>query len=162
MGLLKGNEIVEDKWSHTADEEDPVKVENPIVTLESWKIHGEMLERSNTPLGILLKSDQSPVQISDVIGRFQVIAIDFPKVSDGRGFSYARLLRERYGYEGEIRAVGEVRRDQYQFLLRCGFDAFEIHDTKDVSGWKEAAEEVSVFYQPSADGTPWALRQRHS
>ena len=97
MGLLKGNEIVEDKWSHTADEEDPVKVENPIVTLESWKIHGEMLERSNTPLGILLKSDQSPVQISDVIGRFQVIAIDFPKVSDGRGFSYARLLRERYG-----------------------------------------------------------------
>ncbi len=162
MGLLKEGRLVNDQWLKLTDKDDPVTADHPIISLESWNLHQESLGKLNTPLGIRLRSDQSPVQIADVVGRFELIAIEFPKVSDGRGFSYARLLRERYNFSGEIRAVGEIYRDQYQFLLRCGFDAFEVDDSADLSGWNEAANEVSVFYQPSSDRAPWALRRRHS
>ncbi|MHA1154101.1 MAG: DUF934 domain-containing protein, partial [Alphaproteobacteria bacterium] len=88
--------------------------------------------------------------------RFQVIALEFPSFGDGRAYSYARLLRERHGYRGELRAVGNVLRDQALFMRRCGFDAFEVAEGTAVAGWREALGEISVFYQPTEDGRPAA------
>ncbi len=162
MALLKGQEIVPDQWSRVDELDDPLGIDHPIITLGSWRKHEEQLTHLNTPLGIVLESEESPILISNVLSRFSLVALNFPKLSDGRGFSYARLLRERFNFVREVRAVGEIRRDQYLFLLRCGFDAFEIDDSSDLSDWHEAAREVSVFYQPSSDRAPWVARRRHS
>jgi uncharacterized protein (DUF934 family) len=83
-----------------------------------------------------------------------------PKFKDGRAYSQARLLRERHGFRGELRATGDVLRDQFQFLLRAGFDAFEVKKPADAKVFAQAAARFSVFYQPSADGRPPALRRR--
>ena len=162
MALLKGQKIVPDQWSRVDELDDPLEIDHPIITLGSWRKHEEQLTHLNTPLGIVLESEESPILISNVLSRFSLVALNFPKLSDGRGFSYARLLRERFNFVREVRAVGDIRRDQYLFLLRCGFDAFEIDDSSDLSGWHEAAREVSVFYQPSSDRAPWVARRRHS
>ncbi|MEM8120240.1 DUF934 domain-containing protein, partial [Morganella morganii] len=77
-------------------------------------------------LGVWLDADEEPESIAGDLDRFQVIAVNFPAFTDGRGFSSARLLRERYGYKGEIRAIGDVLRDQLFFMRRCGFDAYAI------------------------------------
>jgi uncharacterized protein (DUF934 family) len=89
-----------------------------------------------------------------------VVALEFPKFSDGRAFSYARLLRERYGYQGEVRAVGEVLRDLLLYMHRCGFNAYQVDRDDAGERWQAALEEMSVWYQPTADGRPFALRQR--
>ncbi len=83
-----------------------------------------------------------------------MIALEFPSFGDGRAYSYARLLRERHGYRGELRAVGNVLRDQALFMRRCGFDAFEVAEGTGIAGWREALGEISVFYQPTEDGRP--------
>jgi uncharacterized protein (DUF934 family) len=88
------------------------------------------------------------------------VALVFPNFRDGRAYSQARLLRERYGFRGELRATGEVLRDQFLFLVRAGFDAFEVKKDVDVAAFAAAVARYSVFYQPTADGRPSALRAR--
>ena len=89
-----------------------------------------------------------------------MIAIDFPAFKDGRGFSQARLLRERYGYKGEIRAVGDVARDQMFFMARCGINAFEVKPGRSLEDALKAFNDFSVTYQPAADdGRPFFLRR---
>jgi uncharacterized protein (DUF934 family) len=146
MTVLKNGEIVTD----------------PIATspLEEW------LAAGNNRAGVQLSPDQPPECIAEHLDQIPVVAIEFPVFSDGRGFSYGRQLREQYGYQGEIRAVGHLIRDQYLFLQRCGFDAIGVSDNDDgggtVSEWKLAMEEYSLFYQNTIDRrTPVAvLRQK--
>jgi uncharacterized protein (DUF934 family) len=114
----------------------------------------------NAPLGIRLRADQPPAEIVVDLDRFQVIALEFPSFVDGRAYSYARLLRERHGYRGELRAVGNVLRDQALFMRRCGFDSFEVAEGTGIAGWREALGEISVFYQPTEDGRPAAPHLR--
>src|SRR3546814_2142105 len=90
----------------------------------------ERLRGHNGRLGLRLKSDQSPAGIAEDLGHFQLVALEFPRFGDGRAYSYARLLRERYGFKGELRAVGNVLRDQFLFMLRCGFDALDRKSTR--------------------------------
>jgi uncharacterized protein (DUF934 family) len=164
MPLLRDGAVVDDPWV-TIDDGTALPMDGPaIVSLERWQAHRDALLGRNAPLGIRLKSDQSPALIADDLDRFAVVALEFPVFRDGRAYSYARLLRERYGYRGEVRAVGEVLRDQFLFMLRCGFDALEVRDEKAVDQWREAVSEISVVYQPAADSqTPvWALRHRRS
>ena len=95
---------------------------------------------------------------------YQIIALDFPAFTDGRAYSYARLLRERYNFDGELRAVGSVLRDQVFLMHRCGFDSFSIdaEDNKALQIWLDAQKEMTNFYQPTGDGrkTVLSLRQR--
>jgi uncharacterized protein (DUF934 family) len=86
---------------------------------------------------------------------------EFPRFRDGRAYSYARLLRERYGFEGEIRAVGDVLMEQLMFMLRVGFDAFEISEQNPLEAYRTAVGEFSVWYQPTGDGRPTAVSLRH-
>ena len=128
MALLKNNAIVDDPWTW-ADRGDGRLAAGPlIVGLEHWRDNRESLLRRNAPLGVCLHSDQQPECISRDLAHFDVVALEFPKFTDGRAYSHARLLRERYDYLGEIRAVGNVLRDQLAFMSRSGFDAFEIPD----------------------------------
>lgn len=163
MALVKNNLIVQDEWTYV---EDIVALEEGgvIVSLQMWKEHRESLLARAGGLGILLHSTENPDEILQDIAFFQVIALDFPAFTDGRAYSYARLLRERHGFDGELRAVGSVLRDQIFLMHRCGFDAFEVQsdDEKALQVWMDAQAEMSVFYQPTGDGrkTALSLRQR--
>ena len=92
----------------------------------------------------------------------RVVALEFPKFRDGRAYSYARLLRERYGFKGELRAVGEVLLEQLFFMLRTGFDAFEIESADPLEDYRTALADFSVWYQPTADGRPTAMQLRRT
>ena len=152
MPLIKQGQLARDPWTDLADEAPVEPGTLPIVSLERWQADREALDGRNGPIGLRLRSDQSPEAIADEIHRFDVIALEFPKFNDGRAYSYARLLRERYGFRGELRAVGNVLRDQLFFMLRCGFDSFAVADEKTAAAWKDAIEEIQVWYQPTADG----------
>jgi uncharacterized protein (DUF934 family) len=160
MPLIKDGEVTDDPWLRLADEEPPEAGTPVIVSLERWQAERETLQGRNAPVGLWLRSDQSPAEVADDLEYFDVVALEFPKFSDGRAFSYARLLRERYGYQGEVRAVGEVLRDLLLYMHRCGFDAYQIDRDDAGERWQAALEEMSVWYQPTADGRPFALRQR--
>lgn len=163
MALVKNNLVVEDNWQFIADEEG-LPEGNLIVSLTRWKNERETLLARSAGLGILLKSDENPEQILGDLQFFQVIALDFPAYTDGRAYSYARLLRERHKFDGEIRAVGDVLRDQVFLMHRCGFDAFDIEadDAKALQIWLNAQSEMTTFYQPTGDGrkTVSSLRER--
>ena len=132
-----------------------------IVSLERWQDQrSELLERQD-PVGVVLRSDQSPDSIADDLGLIPLVALEFPQFRDGRAYSYARILRERYGYGGEIRAVGDVLMEQLHFMLRVGFDAFELDADDPVAVYRTALEDYSVWYQPTGDGRPTAAQLRH-
>lgn len=160
MPLLKDGRLAVDPWTAVADDEALPADAPAIVSLERWQASRETLRGHNGRLGIRLKSDQSPGLIAEDLSRFDLVALEFPVFRDGRAFSHARLLRERYGFEGEIRAVGDVLQDQYLFIHRCGFDAVEVADEGALSGWREAMAEISVAYQPATAGRPWVARLR--
>lgn len=156
MPLIKNNQIVDDPWI-TIGEEDPMPslegdgASHVILPFHRWNEDRTSLRGRNCCLGIRLTSDQPPKLIENDLDSFDVIALEFPAFKDGRAFSYARILRDRYNYKGEIRAVGEVLYDQWYFMDRCGFDAFEVDDEKDVMTWHNAMNEFSVPYQPASD-----------
>ncbi len=162
MPLIKDGGRADDPWVSLADDAEAPADGPVIVTLARWQADRDRLAGRNQPLGVRFKSDQSPASIADDLGRFAVIALEFPKFTDGRAYSYARLLRERYGYEGEVRAVGNVLRDQFLFMHRCGFDAFEVADGEAAAGWQQALSEIGVVYQSTGDRRPPALALRQS
>lgn len=163
MALVKNNLVIEDNFTIVADET-PLPKGDIVVSLTRWVDDRESLLARSDGLGVLLKSDESPEKILGDLQFFQVIALDFPAYTDGRAYSYARLLRERYSFDGEIRAVGDVLRDQVFAMHRCGFDAFEINadDDKALQIWLDAQAEMSLFYQPTGDArkTVSSLRER--
>lgn len=118
------------------------------------------LARWNGEPGVLLGPADDPESIAGRLHELAVVAIEFPQFTDGRGYSLARLLRERYGYKGEIRAVGEVLRDNLFYLSRCGFDGFVLSDNADLG---EAIDHLSVFsdaYQASVERPQPLFRRR--
>lgn len=161
MPLLRNGKVIQDRWiTITGDEDLPIDVP-VIVELDRFQTDHDELLRRNAPLGIRLHSDQAPSEIAADLDRFEVVALEFPKFTDGRAFSYARQLRDRYHYQGEVRAVGPVLRDQYLFLDRCGFDAIEVDDESAAEGWRQANKEISVWFQPASDGRTPAMLLRH-
>lgn len=129
-----------------------------IVSLEQWEARRDELR--GRELGIRLRSDEPPERIAGDLSAFSVIALEFPVFRDGRAYSYARILRESYGYRGELRAVGDVLLDQLHFMMRVGFDAFELSGEDPAEAFRIAAEEFSAWYQPGADDRPTAMQLR--
>ncbi len=161
MPIIKDGQPIDDSWHPVADGTVPPAEGALLVSYATWTEHRDALLRRNAPLGIRLDSDQSPALIADDLDRFDLIALDIPVFKDGRAYSYARLLRERYGYTKELRAVGNVLRDQFLFLHRCGFDSFEVANDAAADAWWDALSEISHAYQPAADARRpiLALRQ---
>jgi uncharacterized protein (DUF934 family) len=161
MALIKNEALVEDPFVDASGAAELPPSGPVIVSLEQWRAHRDALLARGTPVGIRLKSDQSPELIADDVQHFAVVALEFPKFRDGRAYSYARLLRERYGYRGELRAVGEVLLEQLLFMLRTGFDAFDVSDPDPLRAYRTAVADFSVWYQPTGDGRPTAVQLRH-
>jgi uncharacterized protein (DUF934 family) len=162
MPLIKDARLAHDAWIAVGDDEALPEAAPIIVSFARWQRDREVLVSRQVPLGVRLRSDQQPAIIADDLHRFGVIALEFPKFTDGRAYSSARLLRERYRYAGELRAVGNVLRDQLHFMHRCGFDAFEIPATAPADAWVRALRGLSVVYQPAADGRTPTLALRHA
>ena len=160
MALLKRDQIVDDPWQHIDDDAELPSGVPVIITYARWQREREALLGRNGAMGIALASDQSPDLIADDLHRFSLICLDFPKFTDGRSYSYARLLRARYDFAGEIRAVGSVLRDQLLFMRRCGFDSFDIPENANVADWSVAFTDFSHRYQPTVDRTPTVTQLR--
>jgi uncharacterized protein (DUF934 family) len=148
--IIKNRRIVDDPWRHVADDAE-LPVGPAIVTLARWRRERAALAERDEPIGVRLPNTVDVAELADDLPRWAVVALEFPKFADGRAYSQARLLRERYGYRGEIRAVGDVLRDQLLFMARSGFDAFEVRADRSLEDALEAFGEFSVSYQPAAD-----------
>lgn len=160
MALLRDGRVVADPFTAVAADE-PVPATGPvIVTLARFQADRSALLGRGTPLGVRLASDQHPEAIAADLDRLAVVALEFPKFRDGRAYSYARLLRERYGFGGEIRAVGDVLQEQLGYLRRCGFDSFELKAADPEAAWAAVAGDHSVFYQGTGASPDFAWRQR--
>lgn len=159
MQVIKDQKIVADSWQQIAGDEE-LPAGDVIVSLGRWQAEREQLLKRTGKLGVCINGDHKLRDIADDLKHFDLIALDFPKLGDGRCFSHARLLRERYGYKGELRAVGYVLRDLLFFMHRCGIDSFQIRDGKDIEDALKAFSEFSVKYQPAADGAPPIYRLR--
>ncbi len=162
MALVKNGELVASSFVDASGAEAIPPSGPVIVSVDQWRARREELLARGTPLGIRLHSDQPPDLIAADLEYFAVVALEFPKFRDGRAYSYARLLRERYGYKGEVRAVGEVLLEQLFFMLRTGFDAFEIESKDPLGDYRTALSDFSVWYQPAADGRPTAMELRRA
>ena len=161
MALLKHGQIVADSWRRIGDDE-PLPDSGPvIVSLARWQRDRDALAARRS-IGLMLNSDQGPASIAGDLAHFDLVALDFPRFQDGRAYSYARLLRERYKFTGELRAVGNVLRDQLLFMRRTGFDAFELPEIANVREWLKAFEDFSVFYQRASDKARAAAELRDS
>ncbi len=160
MPLVKAGKIVEDHYVRVLDDAPLPEGVPVLLTAARFLADARELVERDAPLGVLWPNDRRVAELVPFVDRLALIALVFPKFKDGRAYSQARLLRERYGFRGELRATGEVLRDQFQFLLRSGFDAFEVKKPADAAVFAEAAARFSVFYQPSADGRLPVLRRR--
>lgn len=123
---------------------------NIIVPLKVWLEQRAVLQQRND-IGVWFASDERPEDLTEDIHRFSVIAVDFPKFSDGRGYSIAYNLRARMGYSGELRAIGDVLRDQLFYMQRVGFDTFEPRPDRDINDALKGLKDFSEVYQTSID-----------
>jgi uncharacterized protein (DUF934 family) len=115
---------------------------------------------SSLPPDLVLEPTDDPALLAGALGGARVIAVHFPKFGDGRGFSIGRLLRERYGFKGELRAVGEVGRDHLYMLAQCGFDAFELREGEDAQEALAAFGDYSENYQATVARPQPLFRRR--
>jgi uncharacterized protein (DUF934 family) len=120
----------------------------------------EAVLRRAGKLGVIWPNNRNLDDLVPYLDRLAAVALVFPSFRDGRAYSQARLLRERHGYDGELRATGQVLRDQFVFMSRAGFDAFEVKKDADADAFAETMKRYSVFYQPTGDGRVTALNRR--
>ena len=151
MPLIKNGALVEDAFVNVGDEE-PMPANGTIVSRARFGRDREALLERNAPLGVRLKSEESPESLGQDVHRLSVIVLEFPRFRDGRAFSWARLLRTRLGFKGEIRATGHFLYDQIAFMRRVGIDAFEVRENVTLTEFRRAMDEMTNVYQPSADG----------
>jgi len=151
--------LVEDPFTHVADDEG-VPHGDVIVSLTRFQAEGERLLSDGRLVGVRLEPSEEVEALAYDLPRIAVVAVAFPKYRDGRGYTAARLLRERYAYAGEVRAVGDVLREQAGFMVRCGFDAFEPADGSTPQAWEQAAHRHRHVYQRAADARAPAYAER--
>ncbi|MEX1368022.1 MAG: DUF934 domain-containing protein [Nannocystaceae bacterium] len=161
MEIIKQGEIVTSAWVHLGDDQPlPQGPADVTVSLQRYLVERDALEASKATVGVrLLPADEIDDRLPELLP-LPLIAIEFPKFTDGRPYSLARLLRDRHGYRGELRAMGNVLRDQLFYMHRCGFDAFELSPGKSVQDALEAFGELTVRYQAAADDPRPLFRRR--
>lgn len=161
--LIKGHELVKETWHLLPADTTLEGLSNSddlIVPLALWLEHAHALKARDGGLGVWLNSDEEVESIADDLEHFQVIALNFPVFSDGRSYSNARLLRDRYGYKGEVRAIGDVLRDQLFLMKRCGFDAYVIREDRNAEEALESLKDFSEVYQAATDQPLPLFRRR--
>jgi uncharacterized protein (DUF934 family) len=162
MPLVKGGKITTDPLILVADEADIPGEGAILISAARFLGDAEALSLRAGRTAVIWPNNRDVDNLVPYLGRLAAVALVFPTFRDGRAYSQARLLRERHEFRGELRATGEVLRDQLLFLHRAGFDAFEVTKEKDTAAFAEALQRYSIFYQPTGDGRPSALRARLS
>lgn len=161
--IIKDGALVPESWHllpKDATLDNLPNSDDIIVPLSLWLEHSHALKARDGGLGVWLDSDEEIEAIQDDLSLFQVIALNFPAFTDGRHYSTARLLRERYAYKGEIRAIGDVLRDQLFYMQRCGFDAFAVRPDRDPQAALAGLKDFSLAYQGAADDSLPLFRRR--
>ena len=160
MRLVKSGEVVEDRYVRILDEV-PIPDGVPVILPAArFLADADAIVSREAPTGVLWSNNRRVAELVPHLDRLALVALEFPKFRDGRAYSQARLLRETYGFRGELRATGDVLRDQFMFLLRAGFDAFEVKKDADAAAFASEIARHSVFYQPTGDGRAAASRTR--
>ena len=147
--VIRNGALVADTWVRVDDGELPVG--DVLVPASRWLEKRDALREHAGRVGVVLTGEDDPADLARDLGELAVIALAFPKFADGRCYSHARVLREHLGYEGELRAIGEVLRDQAFYLQRCGIDTFVLREDQDAASFVEGLSDFSVTYQPAAD-----------
>ncbi|WP_394763154.1 DUF934 domain-containing protein [Phenylobacterium sp.] len=151
--------LAEDGFTTVADDE-VLPPGDVIVSLTRFQADGERLLSEGRQVGVRIASDEAVEALAYDLPQIAVVALEYPKFRDGRAFTSARVLRERLGFKGEVRAVGDVLRTQAGFMVRCGFDAFEPADGSSVEDWDRATRRFRHVYQRAADGRVPAFEAR--
>ena len=162
--IIKQRQIVEDNATLIKLNDDGSFADLPahgvvIVPLKQWQAQREALI-ARGDVGIWLASDEEAEALETDLPHFALIALDFPAFTDGRSYSNARLLRDRYAYKGELRAIGDVFKDVILFMKRCGFDAFVVKADKDINEAFKGLDDFSEFYQGATDEPLPLFRRR--
>ena len=162
MQVIKNKEIINDDWQLIRDIEDDAAIPEGKVILPFtyWQANREALLKRDTEHAILVNGDVVTEDLLEDLKQFALIALDFPAFGDGRSYSHACLLRQRYEFKGDLRAVGDVLRDQLFFMQRCGFDSYAIREDKDIEDALKSLTDFSVKYQTAADGALPIYKQR--
>jgi uncharacterized protein (DUF934 family) len=160
MPLVKNGKIATDIYVHVADDAE-IPADGAIL-LPAARFLGdpEALLKRPDKVGVVWPNNRDLDDLVPYLDRLAVVALVFPSFRDGRAYSQARLLRERYRFQGELRATGQVLRDQFVFMLRAGFDALDVKKDKDADAYAETVKRYTVFYQPTGDGRSTALSRR--
>jgi uncharacterized protein (DUF934 family) len=149
--LLKEGQVTENSWTTVADDSTDLPTGDILLPLQRWFDQHSDLSQHSGAVGVWIEGNEEIESVAEQLVSAPVVAIRFPKFVDGRGFSAARLLRERYGYQGEIRAIGEIIRDQLYLLQRCGFNAFELAAEVNLAEASKSLSDFSDAYQVAVD-----------
>src|ERR1700755_1041094 len=158
MPLVKGGKIVNDPFAHVAD---GAELPQGCVLVSAARFLEDpdaLLKRGK--VGVIWPNSRDVDDLVPYLDRLAAVALVFPTFRDGRAYSQARLLRERFLYRGELRATGQVLRDQFVFMLRAGSDPSEVKKQADAEAFAQTVQRYSVFYQPTGDGRITALHRR--
>lgn len=161
--IIKNGALVDETWHLLPLESTLDSISNSddlIVPLQLWLDNKHALKARDGQTGVWLQSSEEIETLVDDLADLPLIALDFPVFTDGRHFSSARLLRERFGYQGEVRAIGDVLRDQLFFMQRCGFDAFAVRADCDAEDALLGLQDFSVTYQTSVEQPQPLFRRR--
>ncbi|WP_420549974.1 DUF934 domain-containing protein [Curvivirga sp.] len=160
MPLIKNGTEIENEWNSLAEGQSFEGQPNTLLSLQEFHDNYEAIKDSNSIVGVALTVDDEVDSLEGKLDQVALVTVHFPSFADGRGFSQARLVRERFAFTGEIRAVGHIIRDQYLYLVRSGVDSVDA-DRATEAEWKAAIEEFDTFYQPALNKGTAAYRLRH-
>ena len=165
MPLLKGGKVVDDIWAHIEDGHELSPGGCFTVSLGRFLSEHDQLLARNRSIGVRLAVSDDPTLLEPFLDKLHLIELQFPKYTDGRAFSQSQLLRQRHGYKGEIRAIGQVLRDQLRLMIRSGFDAMVIPESEagaDAEAVYDFSEhEFSEFYAAASDTSETIFMKRH-
>jgi len=163
--IIKDKQIVEDYWLTIKLMEDGGFPEIPdgvdvIVPLKLWLAKKDECKQRNGKVSVWLNSNEEPNALAEDLPDLSLVAVNFPQFTDGRGYSIARLLRERFNFKGELRAIGDVLRDQLFYMHRCGFNAFAVREDKNIEDAILGLKDFSDGYQASVEQPVPYFRRR--
>jgi uncharacterized protein (DUF934 family) len=162
MRVIKDKAVINDDWQliREIDNDASIPEGKVIVPFAYWQANRDALLKQNTEHAVWIDGATQTEALQDDLEHFSMIALDFPAFKDGRSYSHASLLRNRYNYKGDLRAIGDVLRDQLFFLQRCGMSSYEVREDKDINDALKSLEDFSVRYQAAADDALPIYKQR--
>lgn len=158
--IIRDRAIVEDDWTALPDDAEIPTSGRVILSLKRWQETRDALKTGDVVVGVRIPNTVDVVSVWDQLKDRSLIAVEFPSFGDGRAFSQAAVLRERFAYKGEVRAVGDVLRDQMFYMQRCGINAMAPRADQDLQGCLESLRDFTTPYQGSADTPLNVFRRR--